>query len=302
MPRDYDEDDDRPRKRRRVVDDDEDRPRSRRVRDDDDDEDQPRSRRRSDAEDDYDDRPRRKKKKKVKPQPNVLGIISIVIGIGAVLFSFIPCLGFWAIVPGGIGVLVGGIGLLVSHQSEGRYERKMPIIGLSISVVAILFGLSWILIVKHWEKKIDKGWKEAEAEMAKAEAERKKELATAATEVAAAGENGALRVTAALFARAYNQDEDQADRQYKNKVLEITGTFQEVDFNRGAGNTYSVVLRGGNAPDDTVDCEFAKNPELRARLAQLQPGQQVTIRGKCLGGTATIEACILVQPAAAQGE
>ena len=34
---------------------------------------------------------------------------------------------------------------------------------------------------------------------------------------------------------------------------------------------------------------------MRDRLAQLKPGQQVTIRGKCLGGNASIEACVLVE-------
>ena len=40
----------------------------------------------------------------------------------------------------GIGLIVGAIGLLMSYQSEGRYEKKMPIVGMSISFVAILFG------------------------------------------------------------------------------------------------------------------------------------------------------------------
>ena len=278
MPRNYDEDDDRPRKRRRPADDE--------------DEDRPRARRRVQDEDDYDDRPRRKKKKKkLKPRTNVAGVIALVIGIGAVLFSFIPCLGLYAVIPGALGVIVGVIGLLISHQSEGRYERRLPVIGLSVSAVAILFGLSWIFIANHWKKEFDKGLKEAEAQTAKEEAARKKELASAAGEVQAAGADGAVRVTPFQFAKDYDDDEDTADFKYKNRVLEITGTVHEVSF---LGETYTVLLRAGGE-DDTVDCEFAKNPDVRARLAQLKPGDTVTIRGKCLGGGATIEACVLVQ-------
>jgi hypothetical protein len=293
MPRDYD--DDRPRKRSRPRDDEDDRPRKR-SRPRDDDEDEPtRARRRPQEEDDYDDRPRRKKKKKkVKPQPNVVGIIALVIGIGAVLFSFIPCLGLWAVIPGGLGVVLGLIGWLMAHQSEGRYDRRMPIIGLSVSVVAVLFGLSWILIIKHWEKKIDKFDKEIEAEMAKAEAERKKELAKAASEVQAAGETGALRLTAAQFAREYEDNEENADRKYKGKVLEVTGIVDQVDFFQNT-EVYSISVRGikNGLVEVLLDCQFARTPDNHARLSMLKPGDQVTIRGKCTGHT-TLVACVLV--------
>jgi hypothetical protein len=56
------------------------------------------------------------------------------------------------------------------------------------------------------------------------------------------------------------------------------------------------MLVAGNPEDgDTVHCEFAKDPNTRALLAQLRPGQQVRIRGKCLGGEPNLDACILVQ-------
>ena len=66
--------------------------------------------------------------------------------------------------------------------------------------------------------------------------------------------------------------------------------MDELDF---TGETYSVHLRAGR--DLTATCEFAKAPDVRARLARLKPGDQVTIRGKCLGGEAAIEACVLVE-------
>jgi hypothetical protein len=278
MPRTYDDDDDRPRKRPRPRDDDDDRPRARR-------------RPRDDERDDYDDRPRKKRRSKLRaPETNVVGVISLVIGILAVLFSFIPCLGLYAFIPGGVGLILGVIGLLMSYSSEGRYKRGMPIAGLSVNAVAILFGLSWIFVINHWKKELNKFDKDFQAEMAKTEAERKKEQAAAANEVKTAGAGGALRVTADQFAQAYLNNEEQADRMYKHKVLEVTGAVAELDF---TGEMYSVHLKAG--ADSQVYCEFAKTPEVRARLAQLQPGTQVTIRGKCLGDGPQIEACVLVE-------
>lgn len=300
MPRHDDEDDDRPRKRTRPRDDEDEAPRKRRrPRDDDEDDDRPRSRRRAE-EDDDDDRPRKKKRKKkvLKPQANVLGIVALVIGGLAVLWSFVPCVGLYAFVPGAIGLVVGLIGLLMAIKSEGRLDRKMPIIGSSVSGVAILFGLSWIFIMKHWENKFEKIGKEMEAEVAKAEAERKRELEQATADVQAAAAGGATPVTAQQFYQAYEGNNRAANRQYKNRVLEVTGTVHEINF---VGDTYTVLLRAGG-PDDTVDCNFAKNQDVRAKLASLKPGDTVTIRGKCLGDGPTLEACVLVGTQAGRGE
>jgi putative nucleic acid binding protein len=281
MPRTYDDDEDRPRKRPRPRDDDDDdRPRARR-------------RPRDDDEDNYDDRPRKKRRSKLRPpQANVLGIISLVVGILAVLFSFIPCVGLYAFIPGALGLILGGIGLVMYYTSDGRYERKMPIIGLSINAVAILFGLSWILVMNHWKKEFNNFDKDFQAEMAKAEAERKKEQASAAKDVKAAAAGTATRLTAEQFFKAFEDDPDRADRSYKNKVLELTGVVKAVHLEAGA---YGVVLKGGADEGALVECEFAEDASVRAVLSRLTPGQRVTIRGKCLGGDAAIEACVLVE-------
>jgi hypothetical protein len=300
MPRNDDDDDYRPRKRSRPRDDeDDDEPRARRRRrdeDEDDDEERPRSRRRV-VDDDDEDRPRPKKRKKAKARAkemSVVGIIGLVVGVVALLISiFMPCLASFALIPAGIGIVIGFIALVLAQKSDGRQGIGMPIAGLSVSAVAVLIAIGWLVLGKQIEKKFDKDFKEDMAQAAKKDAARQKESAKAAGEVKAAAAGGALKVTAVQFAKAYEGDEDQADRQYKNKVLEVTGTVQEVDFNRGEGDTYTVLLKAG--PEDTVSCEFAKDPAVRARLVQLMPGQQVTIRGKCLGGSSTIEACVLVE-------
>jgi hypothetical protein len=273
MPRYEDDDDDaRPRRRRRYD-------------EDEDDDDRPRSRRQAYDEDD-EDRPRRRKKKRPK-QMSPLGAIALGIALLALLVSFMPCFASLSLIPSGIAMIVGFIALFLAQKSDGRQGYGMPVAAMSVSAVAVLIGVGWLFLGKQIEKKFEKDWKEAEAEMAKEEGQRKVDLAKAAKEVQAGG--NVVRVTAVEFARAYDQDDDRADARFKNKVLEVTGTVEELDL---TGETYTVVLKG--IPDDSVNCEFAKDPNVRARLVRLKPGDTVTIRGKCLGGT-SLEACVLVE-------
>ena len=287
---DNDDDDDRPKtKTRRALDDeDDDRPSKRARRDYDED------------EDDDDDEPRRKKKKRpVKKQLNVVGMISLVIGIGCFIIAFTPCVpAAFALYPAIVGVIVGVVGMIIAHQSNGRQGMGLPISGSSLNVVVVLIAVAWMVFMKQVDKEFEKVGKEWEAEMAKEEARRKDELAKADTEVKNAQPGNIIRVSATQFYRAYDNDDEAADRVYMNKVIEVTGTVQSVDLDpEGESDTYLVLLKAGREEFETVDCEFIKNPAIRAQLAALRPGTQVTIRGKCLGGNSTIEACILPAPA-----
>jgi hypothetical protein len=169
--------------------------------------------------------------------------------------------------------------------------------GVVILLIALFVGVvvagvvgGGLYLLHRAEKKRDAFVARIEADIAKEEARHKQELAQAAQDVKAAEAGGGLRVSAVQFAKAYQGDEDRADQWYKNKVLDVTGAVDELDF---TGETYTVHLKAG--PEDTVNCEFAKDPNVRARLAGLRPGDTVTIRGKCLGGGASIEACVLVE-------
>jgi hypothetical protein len=296
-----DDDEDRPKtKSRRPADDDEDddddRPKtkSRRVADDDDDDRPSRRAKRDYDEDDDDDEPRRKKKKRpIKKQLNAVGLIALAIGVIALLLSLTPCLDWiYALVPGIIGIIVGLVGLFVSRQSEGRQGVGLPIAGASLNVVAILIAFGLMMLTKKIGDDFQKEFKD---EMEKAEVrekERKEELAKAGPEVKNAQPGSIIQVSAMQFYRAYDDDDERADRLYKNKILEITGTIHEVDF---TGEAYIVLLRAGPDEFDTVDCHFMKDATVRQQLAALRPGTQVTIRGKCLGEFSTIEACIVVR-------
>jgi hypothetical protein len=57
-----------------------------------------------------------------------LAIFSLVLGILAFIFSFVPCLGMYAIFPGVIGLIMGGISL--SMAGKVNAPKGMAIAGL----------------------------------------------------------------------------------------------------------------------------------------------------------------------------
>src|SRR5262249_46801038 len=199
--------------RRDDDDDDDDRPRRRRPRynDDDDDDDRPRSRRsssRDQDEDDYADAPRPRNQRKSKPkQTDAVGATALAIAMGALVVAVVmPCLASFSLVPAGIGIVVGFIGLVIAQKSDGQQGTGLPITALSISAAAILIAVGWLFLGKKVEKKIEQIGAEAEAQAAKEEAKRKKDVATAAREVKAAGPDGVIQITAEQLARAYEQN------------------------------------------------------------------------------------------------
>jgi hypothetical protein len=117
MPDRYDDDrdDDRPRGRGRDRDD---RPR----------------RRDDDSDDDFDPRPRRAAEVPAKGGAAglALSIIALVLGTLALLFSFIPCLGYLAIYPGVVAIILSGLGLFLSVRGKG-----LPATALAVSVLSV---------------------------------------------------------------------------------------------------------------------------------------------------------------------
>jgi hypothetical protein len=299
MPRNDDDEDDRPRKRRRPRDDeDDDRPRARRSRDDeDDDRPRPRSRTRDrdSEEDDYDDRPRRRRKKP-QPQVPVVGIVALAFGVLALILSFSACFTWLAIIPGLIGIGAGVVGFITAQNSRGRQAPYLPIGGAVLSLIACVIA---VVSMVSFARDVKKFEKEIQAEMAKAEKEeaaRQKELAKAPAEVQGANPQNVHFLTADQFYKFWEDaleadNEERFDRAYKNKIIELTGVIEDINL---VGDNYTVYLKAGG-DGDQVACAFPKEPAVRARLVQLMPGAQIRIRGKCLGGDPSLEACILVQ-------
>lgn len=131
---DLEDDDQRPRRgSRRRDDEDDDRPRGRRADDD-------------DYEDEY---PRPRRYGREGEGPVGMAITGMVLGIIALVLSFIPCAGwFLAFIPAVLGLIFSGIGLSQAARSAGA-GKKMAIAGLATSVLAfVLAPLMWFLLVR----------------------------------------------------------------------------------------------------------------------------------------------------------
>lgn len=71
--------------------------------------------------------------------PKPFGIIGLVLAIFSMLFSLIPCIGFYAIVPGFISVIFCFISYsYLKHKNE---SVAIPLSGLIIGVVAVSIAI-----------------------------------------------------------------------------------------------------------------------------------------------------------------
>ena len=77
----------------------------------------------------------------------VLGILSVVLGGLSILFSFIPCLGVYAVYSGGFATILSIIALLMANKAKA--PTTLAIIGLVISLISAGIGY-WQL--RKWEQ------------------------------------------------------------------------------------------------------------------------------------------------------
>jgi hypothetical protein len=68
-----------------------------------------------------------------------LGIIGLVIGIFSLLFSIIPCIGYYALVPSVIALIFSIIGLVLLNQRN--QETGIPISATVVASVAIIISI-----------------------------------------------------------------------------------------------------------------------------------------------------------------
>lgn len=84
------------------------------------------------------------------PQPAAnngkgLGIAGMILGILAIILSFIPCFGVWAIIFAVVGVILSAISL--SQAKKAGTSKGMAIAGLICSILAIIIGSIWIFVI-----------------------------------------------------------------------------------------------------------------------------------------------------------
>lgn len=104
-----------------------------------------------------------------------LGIAGLVIGILALLFSFIPCFGMYAIYPGVLAVALAGVGLGLSLKANRI--SGLSVAGLCVALVGCgIAGYQWYLFnkaAKEGRQLLNDGARELRRQADEAERRRK---------------------------------------------------------------------------------------------------------------------------------
>ncbi|WP_121964046.1 DUF4190 domain-containing protein [Myroides sp. N17-2] len=87
-------------------------------------------------------------------QTSVLGIISLVFAIIALVVSFIPCFGYFAIFIALVPI-IASIVVLVQAKKTGE-PKGLAIAGLAIGGVALLIGLFWGILLGGFTSQLQK--------------------------------------------------------------------------------------------------------------------------------------------------
>lgn len=92
----------------------------------------------------------------------------------------------------------------------------------------------------------------------------------------------AIRTTARKLCGDYEANAIAADEKYKDKILSVSGVV--TDMNHGAMGELYLILSGD--PDNefsitNIQCYFSE--DYAKRIARIQKGQIVTVKGKCEG-------------------
>ncbi len=74
-----------------------------------------------------------------------LGIAGMILGILAIIVSFVPCFGWWAIVLAVVGVILSAISM--AQAKKANAPKGMAIAGLICSILAIIIGSIWIFVI-----------------------------------------------------------------------------------------------------------------------------------------------------------
>jgi hypothetical protein len=87
-----------------------------------------------------------------------LGIAGLVLGIIALIISFIPCLGMYAIVPGVIAIVLSAIGY--SQATKANAKKGLIIAALVISILGTAIAAWQFYIFRNAPAKIEQFGKE----------------------------------------------------------------------------------------------------------------------------------------------
>lgn len=74
-----------------------------------------------------------------------MAVASLVLGIVALVVSFIPCIGLIAIVPALVGLILGIVALVQAKKKQ--QPKGMATAGIILSILAIIWPLIFVLVL-----------------------------------------------------------------------------------------------------------------------------------------------------------
>lgn len=193
---------------------------------------------------------------------NGLGVAALVLGIIAILGSWIPILNVFSVLLGfvALGLAIGG--LVISKKSNR--PKGTSIAGLVLSILTILIFFAVYQGVDEAVKNIDNNTVETV------------ETGTAKTDE----KQATITIAAEELSQAYADNEVKADGTYKGKTALITGTISDIGVM--LGQTYIVFDSSANYGLNSVQANFSNKDEI-AKIANLNKGDTITIQGKIDG-------------------
>jgi hypothetical protein len=84
-----------------------------------------------------------------KEKINVMGLVGMILGILAVVISFVPCLGVYAIYPGIVGIIFSALGLR-------KVKKGMAIAGLVCSLLGTGIATWQFYTIKQGVEELNK--------------------------------------------------------------------------------------------------------------------------------------------------
>ena len=88
-----------------------------------------------------------------------LGIAGFVLGIIALIISFIPCLGMWALIPGIIATIFSAIA--ISQATKANAARGLIIAALIISIISTSVAAWQLYLLQKTKTEIENSFNEA---------------------------------------------------------------------------------------------------------------------------------------------
>ena len=87
-----------------------------------------------------------------------MGVASLVLGIIAIIISFIPCLGIYALVPSIIGLLLGLFGIISASKANPPKGKGLAIAGFILSIIAtVVAGWQYHVLSQAMDENSDLG-------------------------------------------------------------------------------------------------------------------------------------------------